>query len=174
MHGGSTPNAGKAAARTLAISMGAPIDISPHEALLTCVRIAAGEVSYCTSRIQELHTGDYVDHPTSFREESGTGGEKGMFTKDVTVKGPPAMNIWIETRHEAMDRLARYAKMALEAGVEERRISMAEDLGRMLVPMFKAIFDQLGLTPAQAKRAPDILRAELLTFEHAAIEPGLE
>lgn len=168
LHGGSTPNAGKAAARTLAISMGAPIDISPHEALLTCVRIVAGEVSYCTARIQELATGEYVEHPTSFREESGEG-DSGSFAKDVTIKGPPSMNIWIETRHDAMDRLARYAKIALDAGVEERRIQLAEDLGSMMVPMFKAIFDQLDLTPAQQRRAPDILRAELLTWEHAAI-----
>lgn len=166
-HGGSTPNGVKSAARTIAVTMGAPIDISPHEALLTCVRITAGEVAYCTLRIQELAPEEYVGHPESYVQEVGKDG-----TKDITRRGTPALHVWISVRQEAMDRLARYAKMALDAGVEERRVRVAEGMATMLAPVLDAIFKELQLSPKQREAAPAILERNLVTLEGHAIDVG--
>jgi hypothetical protein len=163
LHGGSTPNANKNAAVKIAQSMGEAIDIQPHEALLACVQITAGEVAYCTLRIQELKTEEYTGHPEAYIEESwGDGG------KQVTKQLPVQLNIWIVARRDAMDRLARYAKMALDAGVEERRVRLAEGMAAQLAPVLDAIMRELELTPKQKEKAPAIVERNLLTLEGPA------
>lgn len=160
LHGGSTPNANKNAAVRIAQSLGEPLDIQPHDALLSCVQITAGEVAYCTMRITELKTDDYVGHPESFVEETGPDGGK-----SIARQHPVELNIWIRARQDSMDRLARYAKMALDAGVEERRVRLAENMAMQLAPVLEAIFKELNLTDRQRKVAPAILERNLMTLE---------
>lgn len=145
--------------------MGEPLDIEPHEALIVCVQITAGEVAYCTRRIMELNTTEYVGHPESYVEEETTGGEHGGGTKDVTKKGAPELNIWINARAACMDRLARFSKMALDAGVDERRVRLAENMASQLAPVLQAIFKELGLTAKQKGKAPEIVERHLMTLE---------
>src|ERR1700761_465401 len=54
LHGGNTANGQKAAANEAATIMGVGLDVDPHEALLTCVRIPAGEIASCSALIAEL------------------------------------------------------------------------------------------------------------------------
>jgi hypothetical protein len=151
-----------AAAKQEAAIMGVPLDVSPHEALLQCIRITAGEVAYCNMQIQELNSVDeVVEHPLEVTEQIG--GEGGGFTQ--TKMHTPQLNIWVRTRQLALERLAKFSKMALDAGVNERRVQIAEGMAQMLAPVLKAIFDDLQLSAAQKKKAPGILRQHLLELE---------
>src|SRR4051812_32041667 len=79
--------------------------------------------------------------------------------------GPPELHVWIRVRQMALDRHARYAKMAIDAGVEERRVQLAERWGDDLARMLGNVLEDLNLTPAQAKKAPEIIRRNLISIE---------
>lgn len=64
-----------------------------------------------------------------------------------------------------VDRKAHVAKIAIDAGVEERRVRIAEQLGSEIGDLFAAVFAQLKLTADQQKRAPAIVRAQLELLE---------
>jgi hypothetical protein len=150
-----------AAAKQEAAIMGVPLDVSPHEALLQCIRITAGEVGYCNLQIQKLSEHEVVGSP--IRTTERIGGKEGDYT-EVTEE-PVALNIWVRTRQSALERLAKFSKMALDAGVNERRVQVAEGMAQLLAPVLKAIFDDLKLTPEQRKKAPAIMRAHLTELE---------
>lgn len=164
LHGGSTPNAILAAAKAKAAVMGVAIDVSPHEALLQCVRLTAGEVMYCNAEIAKLSPEDAVGHPLEIIEREGYE-DGGRVTIEERREKVPMMNIWIRTRAAALDRLAKFAKMALDAGVDERRVRLAEGIATTLAPALKEFMDELGLTEDQRKRAPAILKRTIQAIE---------
>ena len=91
--------------------MGMPLDIDPHDAILECIRIAAGEVAYASERIAELEASKAVSavRRTMVRKSDDGG------TVQEARADPPALHIWIAVRREAMDRLAKYSFAALSA-----------------------------------------------------------
>lgn len=165
-HLGNTPAHAKAAAVAEARAMGYPIDVTPNEALIHCVRVAAGEVHYCSLQIQELELKDVVVTHQSTKK----GVEKSELTDLEETSNAAELNIWIRARHEAMDRLARYSKMALDAGVAERTVRLAEQWAEQIAPAFKLLLDGLGLTKAQEKKAPQLVRAAVQSLEAQSTE----
>lgn len=169
-HGGATPNANKSAAVKIARSMGEPLDIEPHEALIACVQITAGEVAYCTLRIQQLSTEEYTGRPETHVDKdlalkTDSEGNALYDHLEQTTEHPVELNLWITARAACMDRLARYSKMALDAGVEERRVRLAESMAMQLAPVLQAIFKELGLTDKQRDKAPAIVERHLVALE---------
>ena len=64
-----------------------------------------------------------------------------------------------------MDRPKRQAREAtLDAGVEERKVRIAEAQGELLAEVIKAILGDLGLTKKQQSEAPAIVRRHLLAL----------
>lgn len=161
LHGGSTATHRKHAAKLqaaaeanrLGVVMGLPIEVDPLEALLRCIWIAAGEVSYCSDRISEL--GD--DEAVVNYHESQTGSEI-SYEKTSTAA---ELNIWIVARRDAMDRLAKYSKMAIDAGVAERQVRVAEKLGGIIGALVQSVLGDLDLSAKQLDAAPGIVRKHL-------------
>jgi hypothetical protein len=60
--------------------------------------------------------------------------------------------------------LARVCKMALDAGVAERQVRVAEAQGELLASVIKAILTGLGLDKDQQDKAPAIVRRHLLAL----------
>lgn len=139
--------------------MGAAIDVSPMDALLWCVRITAGEVAYATWRVELLSEDEAVLQPETTLNRIG-----GKITQEIT-RTPHELNIWIKVRQDCVARLARYSKMALDAGVAERQVQLAEEAGERLALMIRSILNQLKLTPEQEQKAPEIVRGALAQLE---------
>ena len=148
--------------------MGAAIDIDPHEALMTCVRIAAGEVAYCTQKIATLHEDDALGHPETRTVREFTNDDGQVYETEERKFAPVAVHVWISVRQGALDRLARYSKMALDAGVEERKVRLAEQWGERLARLLHNVLEDLDLTPKQKKRAPEVIQRHLLGMERTA------
>lgn len=174
-HGGSSPRAQLSGvielARREAAVMGVPLDIDPHEAILECIRISAGEVQYASERIAELEEADAVGaivttHERPLKHEKGA--ESYSETVVETMRGQPAAHIWIEIRHQAMDRLAKYSKTALDAGVDERRVRIAEAQAMMLAAAIRGILEDLGV--ADNPEAPAIMRKHLTTLTAGTVD----
>lgn len=143
LHGGNAPAAQlkgmvELARREQAV-MGMPLSIEPHEAILECIRITAGEVAYASARIAELEASEAVGPVETWMERSGE------HAIEETRQGPPALHIWIQVRQQAMDRLVQYSFAALKAGIEERRVRVAEQQGMLLAQAVQGILRELGV-----------------------------
>jgi hypothetical protein len=141
-HAGSTPthrqSAAVAEAKQRMVRMGKPIPVEPHEALLAMLHLASGHVAWLQEEIAGF--------------ERLAGDEARLLT---TLYG------------EERDRVARIAKAALEAGVAERQVRLAEGYGTALAELLRGLFDdpELALSRRQRDRLPDILRRHLRPAE---------
>lgn len=153
-HAGSTPShelhGALELARRRAVVMGRPIDAEPHEAILECIRIAAGEVKYASDQIAELEEAELVGPvQTSRPVKLEKGAENpGVY---VTEYGAPALHIWIKVRHEAMDRLVNYSKIAIACGIAERQVAIAESHAQEFAERMRRFALALGLEPQDPK-----------------------
>ena len=145
--------------------MGLPLDIDPSEALLSCVRITAGEVMYASDRVRELEEADAVVQDRSVTETVGGKLGDSLVTQ---VSTSSTLHIWIKARQDAVDRLARYSKMAIDVGVEERLVRAAEHIGGLMGRVLQAVLDDLNLTAAQKAIAPAVVHRHLTVLEAKA------
>lgn len=173
LHGGASPNAEMAGqvwlARREAMVMGVPIDIEPHNAILECIRIAAGEVHYATERIADIHPDDAVGKLTTvltrpMKEEKGAE-DPDRLVEEIRVEAP-ALHIWIQVRRQAMDRLVNYAATALKAGVDERLVQIAEQQGQLIAQAIQGVLRDLGV--ADRPEVPAIVRKHLTVIAGSA------
>lgn len=156
LHGGMSPVGIKAAARTqLALLAGRNLpDVRPMEAILMCVRIAAAEVQFFSQKIDELDPEGVLERPD---EQMVAGKDPEVFW----IKKQKELSIWIRSREKAMDRLVRYSKQALDAGIEERQVRLAERMGDLIADTLQGVIDELELTPEQEERFPAIAQRRL-------------
>lgn len=156
---------------TTAPVYGTPEKIAPADALLWCVAITAGEVRYLSQKVAELTEDEVLGRPVTMVHESGEG-EKGYKNMRTKTQGPVEPHLWVRERQRAVDRLAKFSKMAIEAGVAERLVALAEFQATALADLFGRVFEQLSLTKAQKARAEPVLRAELLMLESGSVLEG--
>lgn len=171
LHGGASPQAQLsgvvALARRESVAMGRPLDVHPHEAIIECIRIAAGEVYYASERIAELEP-DEVVAPVETQKMRPMKGEYGaeLDTPAYEISTDvPALHVWIQVRQKAMDRLVQYSAIALKAGVEERRVRIAEGMAEQIADAMKAFATAMGLNPADPSVRAG-MRTGLLTLVH--------
>lgn len=175
LHGGLSPNGIKHAATLQARHLAVEVDMEPHEALLWCIRVTAGEVTFFTRRISQLEEEALVVVQASEKsvalrvgaeaDEEGSGELLGVEKVERTESTTAHLHIWVEARSHAVDRLAKYSKMALDAGVEERRVRVAEALGGQLGDLIGAILGELQLTAKQRELAPAVVHRHLVALE---------
>jgi hypothetical protein len=156
-----TQVAAKQEASERAVVMGMPIDIDPLDALLQVIRITAGEVEYCTNQVWSLEPDAAIvrDVEETMREAHGHHAESYEERKQSSTM---SLHVWIKARQDAMDRLARYCKMAIDCGIAERQVQLAENLGSSIGRLISAVLGDMALTPAQAERAPEVVRHHML------------
>lgn len=160
-HGGSLKNGiKKVASAELAELLGDPADVDPGEALLYCVALASQELKWIRTRL------GHVTEPTHLTPVGNLGGpQKGW------VGMQEEFDIWVQAQQAAVERLARYSKMALDAGVAERMVSLAEKMGEFIAPLIGGVVAELQLTPAQQEKLPAIVERNMLQLE-ARTGPG--
>lgn len=140
-----------------------PESLDPMDAILACVRITAGEVTYCTNMVHELTPKQAtVRHKKTVERNS----DMESFT-EVEKSSEVKLNIWIEARHSAMDRLVKFSKAAIDCGISERQVQVAEGLGQQLGTVLQAVLNELNLSAEQKLMAPDVVRKNLMLLEAA-------
>lgn len=157
--GGNAPQVRKAAemrvmnalAEQAVRTYGLPLDVSPTEALLDEVRWTAGHVAWLREQVQDLER-EALTWGRTEEVDKGSGEFTGI---DITHAAAP--NIWLDLYSKERKHLLDVCKAALSAGVEERRVRLAERQGDLLAGAIRAILDELGLTPDQAARVPEIV-----------------
>lgn len=151
-HGGNTETGKVSAAKKAGMALikyTDPHEIDPTTALLQELYRTAGHVQFLDQEISkwELKT-----------------------DKEI----PPEQQHWMRVHLVERAHMVKVAKTALDAGVAEREIRLAEQQGERLASAIERILDRLELSAAQLAMVPvivpDILRS--MTIEGEVIESG--
>jgi hypothetical protein len=166
-HGGKAPQVQAAAARRVAEAdakeqmvkavrtLGLPIDIDPGKALLDEIHWTAGHVAWLRDKVQDLEEEELVWGKT--QHEDGVG-PQGVVDVTTEKAGP---SVWYELYMKERDHLAKVCSLALRAGIEERKVKLAESQGLLVADVIRRILGALGLTPEQQQLVPEIVPREL-------------
>lgn len=158
LHGGNTPVAKEAARKRLqrkaaddaSRAFGLPVEIDPHSALLEELHRTAGAVAWLGEIVGGLN-----DNQITWGEKRWkTGGDDHGQTYEA---GP---NIWYELWMLERKHLTDVARECAKAGIEERRIRLAEDQGRLVAGVIQRIL--AGMLAALVSRLDDLEAARSL------------
>lgn len=121
-----------------AMTVARQYDISPWEALLLSVKLAAGRVAWVDQQLKELvlaHDGDM---------------------------DAPAVRHWLKESRNERRLLAQTAKGAIDAGVQERLVRQVELEGQLMADVLVAVLDDLGLPVEARTHALSVAQRRLL------------
>lgn len=167
IHGGGASQVKAAAARRVAEAavqremtaavktLGLPIDIDPGKALLDEIHWTAGHVQWLRDKVQELE-GDALVWGKSLHRE-GVGPEGPVDVSDHKA-GP---NTWYQLYMAEREHLAKVCSLALKAGIEERKVKLAESQGLLVAEVIRRILGSLGLSAEQQLLVPTVVPREL-------------
>ena len=154
--------------------------VSPTEALLEEVTWTYVHVQWLRTKVQDLEMresqvlvieGDDEDaEPVTIARPGGhaliwgqveykakTGGDDWGNTT-VDRAGP---NAWYELYSRERDRLIKVCSEAIRAGIEERRVQLAEQQGALVAEAIRRILDDLNLSPEQLSQVASIVPRHL-------------
>lgn len=192
-HGGRAPQVKRAAAARLAeeearkavVTLGLPRVVGPGEALLEEVHRSAGHVAWLAEKVRELEEQSLVFGVS--RTETEIGGTLAIGVTDGEVADISAVpadkviqtaqpSIWYTLYAQERDRLVKVCEAALRAGVEERRVRLAESQGQLVGGLVQrvlgALFDRLvaeGVAPDRLREVWAAAVAEIVPREFRAL-----
>lgn len=168
LHGGNTPShrrrAERAEAERAVATYGLPVEVDPREALLQEVHRTAGHVAWLGQLVAELEHGG-----TGYRQETVIDGEEEreiyvplsglkQLSRDGKFEKPA---VWLEIYQQERRHLREVCRDAVNAGVAERAVQLAEQQGAALAGAIRAILADLSLTPEQMALVPAVVPKHL-------------
>lgn len=164
LHGGATSAHRTAASKAIAAeavkTYGLPREVDPRDALLEEVHRTAGAVDWLRGQVEALDP-DAVTWGVT-EEKTSTGKDGDSLTHSAAV------NVWVQLYQQERKHLVDVSKAAISAGIEERRVKLAEQQGALLAGVIRGILGDLDLTPAQAARVSEVVPRHLRAMAEAA------
>jgi hypothetical protein len=151
-HGGSTPTGKKSGARKAlaaeAVQLGVSVDMRPEDLMLSCVRSAAGRLQYAQQQLAQ----------PGVAADNGNGSPSFEFVMhDVALQGA-----------------AKISKMALDAGIAERKLRLAQAMGAMIATAFEAALADAGIDPRERQALVARFEGRLLALEQGEGDGAIE
>lgn len=157
MHGGHAPQVRAAARKRLqtaaaeraVATYGLPRDVTPGDALLEEIARTAGHVAWLAGVIQQLGEDTLTWGVHSKESGFAEGGPIEKVTEQVGV------SVWVTLYQWERRHLVDVCKAAIAAGIAERQVRLAEDTGRLISDVIRAVVadPDLGLDPARQATA---------------------
>lgn len=167
IHGGKSPH-NKAAgarrraeekARKLVTTYGLKIETTATDALLDEVQWTAGHVAWLRERVQAIEQNSSNSDSENPLVWGITRVKEGGEDRGTTQEAGP--NVWIKLYQQERVHLVRVCAEAIKAGIEERRVKLAEEQGALVAKAINAILNDLQLTAEQVARVPEIVPRHL-------------
>ena len=143
------------AAERAVTTLGLSRDVSPSEALLEEVRWTAGHVDWLRDRVREVERDELVWGKTKWKQVESADGPI-----EETVE-TASTSVWYDLYEKERKHLVTVCTAALRAGVEERRVRLAEAQGAQVAEVIRAILDDLSLTLEQQQKVATVVPARL-------------
>lgn len=128
------------------------LDVTPWEALLKSVRLAAGRAAW-------------VDEQLRLAVKEATTGANDGADPDDEPEHDRRIRAWLAESRKERTLLARFAKAAIDAGVAERQVRNAELEGQIIAQVIGRVIDRLELNAEQRVHAFDVAHHELAALE---------
>lgn len=80
---------------------------------------------------------------------------------------------WLLLYREERAHMVKTSKLAIDAGIAERMVRIAEDQGRLLAQAIKAVLAALNLSPDQARQVPLVVPGILRSLSQGQALPAL-
>jgi hypothetical protein len=116
------------------------LDVTPWQALLTAVKIAAGRVAFIEAKLGEA-------------------------VEDSQLMPEGDLAWWVRQGEFWHTQMARVAKMAIDAGVAERLVKQVELEAELMLKATTLTLGELGLDEVTRERALGIMSRHLLELE---------
>lgn len=153
---------------------GAPsTDTDPGEVLLAEIRRTSGHVQWLSENLQQSDPETFVRGLWLAKRQSGFIKEEEIDTKDLSQAGA----MWLELYMTERRHLATICRTALAAGIEERRVRLAERQAERVGEAIKGImFDLAQLYQIEIDPEDDAVRSIaykwLMQASGASVEPA--
>jgi hypothetical protein len=132
------------------MKFGAPRDVDPGVALLEEIHRSAGHVAWLENKVRGLEESELVWGTVMMVHEERSGGQGGDYT--LTRKENRAtINTWWDLYRKEREHLAKVSLAALKAGIEERRVRIAERGVDALELALTAALTDLGHDPSDER-----------------------
>jgi hypothetical protein len=143
-------------ATAMAVKWGVPIEISATDAIIGQVHLWTGLAVFYAERVEALSDEEKVWGRTSEK----IGGQDYGITKEAKP------NIWIVLHERASQNAVKFASEAIRAGIEERRVRLAEQQGALVADAIGRIAE----TILEALKAAGLTENLARVFNDAFIE----
>lgn len=141
------------------VTMGLSRKIGPHEALLEEIGRTAGHVTWLEGKVQELQPDQLVWGTVKQTVENlpvvaptgPTEGEPSVVTTTALlprtnkVEEAAVASMWLRLYQQERAHLTEVCKVAIQCGIAERQVRIAEEQGKMLVAVISAVLRDLGV-----------------------------
>jgi hypothetical protein len=144
--------------------------VDPGETLLRLVAQSARRAQFYASLLERAYAGD--DGVPAELAGAGlralVGHRHVLGPEGVPVAVAEDLRGLVRLEAEERDRCARFAKLAVDAGIAEREVAARERWGREIAFVLERVLDQLPLSAEQRVAARPMVAAELRVIEGEA------
>jgi hypothetical protein len=161
LHGGKAPQVQAAAQRRQAraeaeafvarFTAGAPPDVDALAELAKLINTSAGCVRFYERQCAALRPDALVWGDAEARQDS----------RGVTVTQKAEVNLWLRLFNDERRHLAQLCKVAIDAGLQEREVRLAEQHGALVAEVLRLVLSDLELTPDQQSKALNVIPLRL-------------
>jgi hypothetical protein len=175
-HGGSTPSVVEQSLRAKAMreyaewsnTFGIPVAIGPEEALLQEIARTNGHILWLQEKIVTSDPKEFASSAWLYRRSV----DSTIRWDDATERAAEKAfeGVWLDLYQKERQHLARICQIAINAGIEERKVRLAERQAEQVGQAMMMLIRKLGLDPAE----PSVRAAayEALTAASGAVVEG--
>lgn len=159
LHGGANPaylaEVQRLAATRAVETYGIPVKVDPQQALVEELERTAGHVHWLRIQVADLEADDTLTGPV---------GNEGVNEAGVRSHPRAEAHIMLRLYQQERKHLVAVAKSCIEAGIEERRVKLAEDQGQLIAKAITGILKELGVDMTDPN-VPKVVRRNLIELE---------